>query len=156
MTELSIEPDLAVTPARSRPHVVPQLASALAAGAVFGFGLALSSMIRPSVVLSFLRFQDFGLMLVLGTAVVVALPAYRFMPRILRRPLLGGQFHTHQLAPMRSAISGAAIFGIGWGLTGVCPGPAIAGLGAGSYELLYALAGLALGALVHGMTSRSS
>ena len=43
----------------------------LAAGALFGFGLALSTMVRPEVVLGFLRFQDFGLMLVMGGAVVV-------------------------------------------------------------------------------------
>jgi uncharacterized membrane protein YedE/YeeE len=49
---------------------------------------------------------------------------------------------------------GAAIFGIGWGLCGVCPGPAIAGLGAGSYELGWAVAGIALGALGQGMARR--
>lgn len=133
----------------------PQLASALGAGVLFGFGLALSTMIRPEVVLSFLRFEDFGLALVLGSAVVVTWIAYRFAPRVLRRPLLGGTFHTHHLAPARSAVTGAAIFGIGWGLTGVCPGPAIAGIGAGSYELLFSVAGLAIGALLQGLTSKA-
>ncbi|MCC6430355.1 MAG: hypothetical protein IT354_05565, partial [Gemmatimonadaceae bacterium] len=68
------------------------LAAALGAGALFGFGLAFSTMIRPDVVLGFLRFQDLGLMLVLGGAVLVTFFAYRFLPRFLERPLLGGRF----------------------------------------------------------------
>jgi len=131
------------------------LKSALGAGALFGFGLALSTMIQPRVVLSFLRFQDLGLMLVLGGAVVVTFLAYRFVPRLLRRPVLGGAFCTHDSVMDRSTIIGAAIFGIGWGITGVCPGPAIAGLGAGSWEMLYAVAGMALGALLQGFTAAS-
>jgi uncharacterized membrane protein YedE/YeeE len=131
-----------------------QLISAVAAGALFGFGLALSTMIRPEVVLSFLRFQAFGLLLVLGGAVVVTFIGYRFAPRLLRRPIFGGAFGAHESIMDRSTIIGAAIFGIGWGLTGVCPGPAIAGLGAGSYELLFAIAGIAIGALLHGVTAR--
>lgn len=50
----------------------------------------------------------------------------------------------------RDTLRGAALFGVGWGLTGVCPGPAIAGLGAGNLSLLWAVAGMALGALVQG------
>ena len=122
----------------------------LLAGALFGFGLAVSTMIRPEVVLSFLRLQDFGLMLVMGGAVVVTALAYRFIPRMLRRPVLGGEFHHHPSAWNRDTLRGAALFGIGWGLCGVCPGPAIAGLGAGNWMLLYAIAGMAIGALVHG------
>jgi uncharacterized protein len=129
------------------------LRSALGAGVLFGFGLAFSTMIQPRVVLSFLRFQDMGLMLVLGGAVVVTFLAYRFVPRLLRQPLLGGAFGAHESVMDRSTIIGAAIFGIGWGITGVCPGPAIAGLGAGSWELGYAIGGIALGALLQGLTA---
>ena len=71
----------------------------LAAGALFGFGLAVSTMIQPEVVLSFLRFQDLGLMLVMGGGVLVTLLTYRFGPRLLRAPLLGGQFQTQRLEP---------------------------------------------------------
>ena len=132
-----------------------RLLTVLACGALFGFGLALSTMIRPDVVLAFLRFQDFGLMLVLGSAVVVTFVAYRFAPPSLGRPWLGDAFRTHPSALNRDTLLGAAIFGVGWGLSGVCPGPAIAGLGAGSFELLWAVAGLALGALLHGLTTRA-
>lgn len=130
------------------------LGAALAAGALFGFGLALSTMIRPDVVIGFLRFTDLGLALVMGGGVLVTLVAYQLAPRLLRRPLLGGVFALRAAALDRPTVVGAAIFGIGWGLCGVCPGPAIAGLGAGSYELGWAIAGIALGALLQGMTAK--
>jgi len=126
----------------------------LAAGALFGFGLSYSTMIRPEVVLSFLRFQDFGLMLVMGGAVMVVLLAYKLTPRLLARPLLDDHFHAHPSVWNRDTAVGAALFGVGWGLCGVCPGPAIAGLGAGNWSLLWALAGIALGALVQGLRAK--
>ncbi len=126
----------------------------LAAGALFGFGLALSSMIKPEVVLSFLRFQDFGLMLVMGGAVVVTLVGYKVAPRLLTKPLAGDYFHQHVAHWNRDTLVGAAVFGVGWGLCGVCPGPAIAGLGAGNWTLLWALAGIAFGALAQGLRAK--
>jgi uncharacterized protein len=131
------------------------LGSALAAGLLFGFGLALSTMIRPDVVLDFLRFTDLGLALVMGGGVLVTLVAYQLGPRLLRRPLMGGVFALRAAALDRPTVVGAAIFGIGWGLCGVCPGPAIAGLGAGSYELGWAIAGIAIGALLQGVTAKA-
>lgn len=128
----------------------------LAGGALFGFGLALSNMVQPEVVLGFLRFQDFGLMLVMGGAVVVTLIAYRLAPRWLGRPLLGGYFHQHVSHWNRDTLNGAAVFGVGWGLCGVCPGPALAGLGTGNWDLLWALAGIALGALVQGLRAKTA
>ena len=128
--------------------------AALAGGALFGYGLAVSTMIRPEVVLSFLRFQDFGLMLVMGGAVLVTLMAYKLAPRLLSKPLLGGYFHRHVSQWNRDTAIGAALFGVGWGLCGVCPGPAIAGLGAGNLDLLWALAGISLGALLQGWRAK--
>jgi hypothetical protein len=130
---------------------LPRSLATLAAGALFGFGLSISTMIRPEVVLSFLRFQDFGLMLVMGGAVVVVLLVYKLAPRLMARPLLDDHFHTHPSVWNRDTAVGAALFGVGWGLCGVCPGPAIAGLGVGNLNLLWALAGIALGALVQGL-----
>jgi uncharacterized protein len=127
----------------------------LVSGVLFGFGLSLSTMIKPEVVLGFLRFQDFGLMLVMGGAVVVTLLAYRFGPRLMRQPLLGGYFHQHVSHWNRDTLVGAALFGVGWGLCGVCPGPAIAGLGTGNADLLWALGGIALGALAQGFRAKA-
>ena len=139
----------------SAPTMTPARALAvLASGALFGFGLSLSTMVRPEVVLGFLRFQDFGLMLVMGGAVVVTLLAYRFGPRLMRQPLLGGYFHQHLSHWNRDTVTGAALFGVGWGLCGVCPGPAIAGLGTGNTDLLWALGGIALGALAQGLRAK--
>jgi uncharacterized membrane protein YedE/YeeE len=130
---------------------LPGLLATLAAGALFGFGLSYAGMIRPEVVLSFLQMRDWGLMLVMGGAVVVVGVTYQFVPRWLGQPLLGGHFAQHPSAWNRDTALGAALFGIGWGLCGVCPGPAIAGLGTGNLDLLWALAGIAAGALAQGL-----
>jgi uncharacterized membrane protein YedE/YeeE len=122
----------------------------LVAGMLFGFGLALSTMIQPDVVLSFLRFQDFGLMLVMGGGVLVVLLAYQLAPKLLSHPVFDDRFHSHPSHWNRDTLVGAALFGVGWGLCGVCPGPAIAGLGTGNWDLLWALVGMASGALAHG------
>lgn len=122
----------------------------LLAGALFGFGLALSTMVSPEVVLSFLHFQDFGLLLVMGGAVGVTVLAYQLAPRLMKRPLWGDRFAVRPAVLDRDTVLGAAIFGVGWGLCGVCPGPAIAGLGVGNSAMLIALAGIAAGAWLQG------
>jgi uncharacterized membrane protein YedE/YeeE len=127
---------------------------ALLGGALFGYGLARSTMISPEVVLSFLRWRDFGLLLVLGGAVAVALPAYQLAPRWMKAPALGGRFGRHAAQLDRATLLGAATFGVGWGLCGVCPGPAIASLGAGNTPTLWALAGIFAGALAQGWLAR--
>jgi len=125
-----------------------------AGGLLFGFGLALSRMIQPEVVLSFLKFQDFGLLLVLGGAVTVTLATYQIVPRLRQRPLLEATtFETKRPPLNRRTLIGAAIFGVGWGLCGVCPGPAIAGLGAGNWMLIFAFLGIAAGAYLQGRTA---
>ena len=91
---------------------------ALGAGTLFGAGLAISTMVNPASVLAFLRFDDFGLLLVLGGAVAVTLVTYQLAPRWLEKPLLDGrQFDRHGVAgnlrrrsliPSRSDVSKAA------------------------------------------------
>lgn len=126
----------------------------LAAGALFGFGLSYAGMIRPEVVLSFLTFKDFGLMLVMGGAVVVVMVVFGLAPKLLKTPVLADVFQKHSATWNRDTAVGSALFGVGWGLCGVCPGPAIAGLGAGNASLLWALGGIALGALVQGIRAK--
>lgn len=127
-----------------------QFLAVLVSGILFGLGLAVSTMVSPEVVLSFLRFQDFGLMLVMGGAVCITVVVYQLAPRLLRRPLAGDHFAHRPSKLDRDTLVGAAIFGVGWGLCGVCPGPAIAGLGTGNWSLLVALGGIALGAYLQG------
>lgn len=123
----------------------------LLAGLVFGFGLALSQMTDPAKVIGFLDISgnwDPTLLLVMGGAVLVTLVSFRF---ILRRahPVFDTQFHlpTRRDINVR-LIGGAALFGIGWGLAGLCPGPAIAAIALGVWQPLVFVAGMALGMLV--------
>jgi len=126
----------------------------LLAGALFGFGLSLATMVQPEVVIGFLRFQDWGLMLVMGGAAGVTVVAYKGFPRWFERPLLGGQFLTQPAQWNRQTLVGAALFGVGWGMSGVCPGPALASLGSGNTDVWWALLGVVLGALAHGKTAK--
>lgn len=135
---------------------VSQGIAVVAAGALFGFGLALSGMVRPEVVLSFLQFRDWGLMLVMGGALAVALLAYQLFPRARSVPLLGAGYEAHTARMHRDTFVGSALFGIGWGLSGVCPGPAIAGLGTGNLQLLWVLVGAAVGAWLQGVVADGS
>jgi uncharacterized membrane protein YedE/YeeE len=129
------------------------LAVALTSGIVFGFGLSYSAMVRPEVILSFLKFQDFGLLFVLGGAAFVTGVAYYVLPRLLAKPLLGIAFGKHPSELTKRTIGGAALFGIGWGLSGVCPGPAIAGLGVGNWPLAISIVGMLAGAYVQGFVA---
>ena len=126
------------------------LACALLAGGLFGFGLTWSTMVRPEVVISFLMLHDMGLLLVLGGAAGVSLLGYQILPRLLSRPLFGRAFAQHPSTLDSRTIVGSAIFGIGWGLCGVCPGPAIAGLGAGNWPLAIVVLGILAGAWLQG------
>ena len=84
----------------------------------------------------------------------LAMLAYKGFPRWFARPLLGGEFLNQPARWNRQTMIGSAIFGIGWGLSGVCPGPAIAALGTGNTDILWALGGIVLGGLTHGLTTR--
>lgn len=122
----------------------------LAGGLMAGYGLSLSGMVRPEVVLSFLRFEDMGLLLVLAGASGTALLAYQLAPRVMRQPLAAPVFSVYSSVLNGRTLGGAAIFGVGWGICGVCPGPAMAGLGAGDGSLLFSLLGMLAGAYVQG------
>lgn len=134
-----------------------RLLAALAAGLLFGVGLVVSQMSSPTKVLAFLDVAgnwDPSLALVMGAALLVTLPAFRL---ILGRsqPLFDERFHL----PVNSSIDlrlllGAAIFGIGWGLAGFCPGPALAALGAGQADPWLFVFGLLLGSWVAGRLQR--
>ena len=112
-------------------------ASALMVGIIFGAGLALSDMINPARVLAFLDVAgawDPTLAFVMGGALVPTAIAFAMRPR-LTRPLFAGAFSIPENhAPDRRLLLGSALFGIGWGLVGFCPGPAISGLVLGLWQ----------------------
>ncbi len=117
-------------------------------GAVFGAGLMISGMSNPANVLNFLDLAgkwDARLAFVMGGAVMVTAVGF---PLLMRRvkPLLADKFNW----PTANAIDkklllGASLFGVGWGLAGYCPGPAIASVGAGSGDMLIFIPALVLG-----------
>jgi uncharacterized membrane protein YedE/YeeE len=107
----------------------------LGLGLLFGIGLVISGMADPAKVLNFLDLfgtWDPSLAFVMGGAVIVAFFGYRL---VLKRPapIVGDRFHLPTRKDIDSQIiAGPAIFGLGWGLGGFCPGPALTALGLGA------------------------
>jgi uncharacterized membrane protein YedE/YeeE len=128
------------------------LPTILVGGLIFGFGLGYSHMARPEVVLDFLQFDDLGLPFVMfGGAAVTGL-VYFLAPRLLDRPPLTRRAFGRRLKSFdRNVVVGGAIFGAGWGLSGICPGAAYASLGVGNVTILWALAGMFAGAYLQGV-----
>ena len=126
----------------------------LIGGILFGFGLAYSGMTKQEIVLSFLQLKDLGLILVLGGAAAVTFLAVNIVPRYLKTPLLGGAFKPRRRILSRNLIVGAIIFGIGWGLSGQCPGSAVASLGTGNLYVLVGLAAMFIGAYLRGVLEK--
>lgn len=128
----------------------------LAGGLLFGFGLAVSNMHRPEVVIDFLQLDDLGLLFVMGGAAAVTAVVFTFATRSRRRAPLTGRVYGRRLKLMdRNVLLGGAIFGVGWGLSGICPGAAYASVGVGNLPILWGIAGMFAGAYVHG-TARSA
>ncbi|MDF9745335.1 YeeE/YedE family protein [Natrinema salsiterrestre] len=124
----------------------------LVGGMIFGFGLGFSQMARPEVVLNFLQFEDFGLLFVMFGAAIVSGIAFAVMPRIRDSAPLTGDRYERRLKPFdRNVLIGGAIFGVGWGLSGICPGAAYASLGVGNVTILWAIAGMFAGAYLQGV-----
>jgi uncharacterized membrane protein YedE/YeeE len=122
------------------------------AGFIFALGLVLSGMTQPAKVSAFLDFAghwDPSLMLVMGGAVSVYLVAWRLAGR-LRKPLLAAHFPDppSQHVDVR-LLAGAALFGVGWGLSGFCPGPALVSVGAGAGAALWFVPAMVVGMLLH-------
>jgi uncharacterized protein len=121
-------------------------------GLVFGFGLLLSGMSDPAKVLNFLDLGgiasgnwDPSLAFVMAGAVAVTYVGFRFVLR-RSRPLFAERFHlpTKRELDLR-IVAGPAIFGVGWGLAGFCPGPALTALGFGSRAALIFVAAMLAG-----------
>jgi uncharacterized protein len=126
--------------------------ASLAAGVIFGFGLSISGMLDPVRVRGFLDIAgqfDPSLAFVLAGAVTVS-SAGTLISRRLRHPLFDSRFHLppiEQIDP--PLVTGAAIFGIGWGLSGLCPGPAIASLALGLVPSYVFAATMLAGTFIH-------
>jgi uncharacterized membrane protein YedE/YeeE len=119
-------------------------------GLLFGFGLAFGGMSKPEIVLSFLQLKDLGLLLLLGSSAFVTALTINLIPKVLNKPLLGGEFKKRKRTLSKRTLIGAAIFGVGWGLSGQCPGSAMASIGVGNLPILIGVASMFAGAYVMG------
>lgn len=130
-------------------NVWHQPLAALLCGTVFGLGLAVSQMVDPHKVLNFLDVAgawDASLLFVLGGAVVLAAVGFRW---VMGRgaPLLDTHFHISPRTGIDTGlVAGSVLFGLGWGLAGYCPGPAIASVALGNAEALWFVPAMLAGA----------
>ncbi|MDR7332172.1 DUF6691 family protein [Roseateles asaccharophilus] len=126
---------------------MPVLA-ALLAGLVFGIGLIVSGMADPAKVLGFLDLAgpwDPSLALVMAGAIAVGVVAFAIAARS-RRTLLGLDFNLPAARHIdRRLVGGSLLFGIGWGLAGFCPGPALVALGMGELKAVVFVAAMLAG-----------
>src|SRR5438552_13357038 len=121
-------------------------------GLIFGAGLLISGMVQPTKVLGFLDIfgaWDPSLAVVMAAALAVAAPGF-MLARNRPRPVLAGQYFW----PIKSGIDtplvlGAGLFGIGWGLVGLCPGPALESLATLSPGVVVFVVAMAVGMVVH-------
>ena len=121
----------------------------LIAGLLFGAGLVISGMANPDNVLGFLTLDarwNPSLALVMGGALAVTVPGFAWLHR--RGRLIDGRVFTPMAhAPIdRRLLAGAALFGLGWGFSGYCPGPAIVSAGLGHFDALVLVLAMLAGA----------
>ena len=128
------------------------LAISLVSGVIFGVGLAVSQMVDPAKVLAFLDVAgrwDPSLMFVMGGGILVFGAAYQLI-RHRGQPLLAGRFAVPTARDIDvRLVGGSVLFGVGWGLVGYCPGPAMASLAFGLRESLIFVAAAAAGAALY-------
>ena len=122
--------------------------SAFLCGLLFGLGLLLAGMADPAKVLAFLDLAgawDPSLALVMLGAILTALPFFG-LARGKAHGLLGGAMQLPTRRDLdRRLVLGSLVFGIGWGIAGICPGPALVGLGAGHWQAALFVLGMLAG-----------
>lgn len=147
---MSEQPQTASAPLLS--PALGRIVTGLLAGTLFGLGLTISGMVNPAKVLAFLEIfgaWDPSLMFVLGGATTTAFIGYRLLPSLRTNPL----FESTYAASPRFGITGRQIagnivFGVGWGLVGLCPGPAIVAMAFGDVRLIVFLVTMSVGFLM--------
>ena len=121
-------------------------------GILFGLGLSVSEMVNPARVLGFLNVLgnwDPTLIFVMLGALSIAVPGFQFA-RLLHKPFLAVQFNLPTKKDLdKKLILGAAIFGVGWGLAGICPGPSLVALNTLQGEIVTFVAAMLAGFIIH-------
>lgn len=125
--------------------------TSLIAGAIFGLGLTISGMVNPAKVIGFLDIAgnwDPTLIFVMGGAMIPMFVSWALVKK-MRRPIGGGEFSLPTLKEIdKRLLSGAAMFGIGWGLVGICPGPGLSALTFGNPNILVFVSAMIIGMIV--------
>lgn len=126
--------------------------SALFSGVLFGAGMAISGMIEPQKVIGFLDVAgrwDPSLAFVMGGALMVFMPCYFLVIKPRRQAVNGCEYSLPTQQNIDSKlISGSALFGLGWGMAGICPGPAVASLGLGNVSIVIFFCAMVIGSLI--------
>jgi len=134
-----------------------RLLTAFAVGAVFGFGILISGMANPAKVLNFFDIAgtwDPSLAFVMGGALMVAIPGYLVVLRRSRPAYEPGfQLPVSKRIDAR-LVGGSAVFGVGWGIAGFCPGGALPALGMGVPEVFLFVAAMVVGLLAARVVNR--
>ncbi|MCE7732099.1 YeeE/YedE family protein [Vibrio campbellii] len=128
---------------------IKQISIVAVSGALFGIGMVISGMADPAKVIGFLDITgewDPSLVFVMGGALAVFVPAYLLLIKPRSESVFGDEIVCPTSKTIdKKLVGGAALFGIGWGLLGVCPGPAVASLFTGNTQVLFFIAAMLVG-----------
>jgi uncharacterized protein len=129
----------------------------LVGGTLFGLGLTISEMVNPAKVIGFLDVAgdwDPTLAFVMGGALLVTVPAFRIMSIKRSQPVLEDDFELPTKKEVDARlVGGSALFGVGWGLSGFCPGPAVTALATGLTPVIAFVAALIAGMALYKLVS---
>lgn len=130
----------------------------VASGILFGLGLSVSEMVNPARVLGFLNVLgpwDPTLIFVMAGALVVAVPGFQ-LARLMHKPFLAVSFNVPTKKDIdRKLVLGAVIFGAGWGLAGICPGPSLVALNSFQGNIVVFVLAMLVGIFLHDKSSLS-
>ncbi|MFT5321852.1 MAG: putative membrane protein YedE/YeeE [Pseudohongiellaceae bacterium] len=124
----------------------------ITSGILFGLGLSVSEMVNPARVLGFLNILgpwDPTLIFVMAGALTVAVPGFQYA-RLMHKPFLAVSFSIPGKKDLdKKLILGAVIFGLGWGLAGICPGPSLVALNSLDIKVVWFVLSMLVGIVVH-------
>jgi uncharacterized protein len=129
-----------------------RIIASLICGLIFGAGLLISGMVQPTKVLGFLDIfgaWDPSLAVVMAAALAVSIPGFMLADRSERPWFAGQYFRPGKSGIDRPLVAGASMFGIGWGLVGLCPGPALESLATLSPGVVVFVVAMAVGMVLH-------
>lgn len=130
-------------------QVIASQLAAVVAGVLFGLGMMISGMVDPHRVIGFLDITgawDPSLVFVMGGALVVFMPIYLLIIKKRTAPVCSERFrlsNNHKID--KKLMGGAALFGLGWGIAGICPGPAVTSVSGLNPSMLVFIAAMLLG-----------